>query len=220
MAQATRTTTPSASLSDDPIENISTWFQLNSRPIMYGLGAVAVAAAAIFLYRSTAASNREKASAALYAAQGPFSEGKFDEARVALEKVSSRYSGTASGQQAAILLAQVFFEEKKYDEGIKALEGALGSATADFKSSIESMIAAGHELKGNMAEAANHYGKAAAVAQFPADKHTYEAAQARSLMSAGKNAEAKKIWETLAVLDGESVQQEANVRLGELAAKK
>jgi hypothetical protein len=38
-------------------------------------------------------------------------------------------------------------------------------------------------------------------------------------MAAGKDAEAKKIWEELAKLDGEPIQQEANVRLGEIAAK-
>ena len=43
--------------------------------------------------------------------------------------------------------------------------------------------------------------------------------QARSLMAAGKNADAKKIWEELSKLEGEPVQQEATVRLGELAAK-
>jgi hypothetical protein len=38
-------------------------------------------------------------------------------------------------------------------------------------------------------------------------------------MAAGKTADARKIWESLAQLDGAPVQQEANVRLGELLAK-
>ena len=40
--------------------------------------------------------------------------------------------------------------------------------------------------------------------------------KSRSLMAAGKNAEARKIWEDLAKSDSPSAQ-EANVRLGELA---
>lgn len=220
MAQAPRSAASHAATSHDPIESVSNWLQLNSKPILYAVGGVAVAAAAVFLYRSTTASTREKASAALYQAQAPFAEGKFDEAKGALEKVASRYGSTASGQQAAILLAQVFYEQKQYDGGIKALEGALGSASSDFKASMESMIAAGYEMKGSWNDAATHYGKAQAAATFPADKHTYQAAQARSLMAAGKSDEAKKIWEELAQLDGQSVQQEANVRLGELAAAK
>lgn len=220
MAQATRSATSQGAVSDDPIESVTSWLQDNAKPILYAFGGVAVAAAAVFIYRSTAASTREKASAALYQAQAPFAEGKFDEAKSALEKVATRYGSTASGQQAAILLAQVFYEQKQYDGGIKALEKALGSASSDFKSSMEAMIAAGHEMKGSWNKAAEHYGKASAASTFPADKNTYRAAQARSLTAAGKVEDARKIWEELAQLDGQTVQQEANVRLGELAAKK
>lgn len=219
MAQATRPAGSSVSLSDDPVESVTNWFQLNSKPILFAVGGVAIVAASVLVYRSTAASTREKASAALYQAQGPFTEGKYDEARTALEKVASRYGSTASGQQASLMLAQVLYEQKKYDEGIKALESAMGSATADFKASMESMIASGYEFKGDMGKAAEHYAKAAAASAFAADKQGYQASQARSLMAAGKNDEARKIWETLAQLDGAPVQQEANVRLGELAAK-
>ncbi|MFN9202287.1 MAG: hypothetical protein ACK6DP_04350, partial [Gemmatimonas sp.] len=68
-------------------------------------------------------------------------------------------------------------------------------------------------------KAAEQYAKAAAASAFAADKQGYEASQARSLMAAGKSADARKIWERLAQLDGALVQQEANVRLGELLAK-
>ena len=39
-------------------------------------------------------------------------------------------------------------------------------------------------------------------------------------MAAGKDEDARKIWEELAKLDGEPIQQEATVRLGELAGKR
>ena len=206
-------------MSDDPIESLTTWFQANSKPILYAVGGVAVAAAAIFVYRSSTASTREKASVALYAAQTPYGQGKMDEAQKELAKVADRYSSTASGQQASILLAQVLYEQTKYDEGIKALEKALGGASADFKGSLESMIAAGYEFKKDMGKAAEHYAKAAAASSFKGDKYNYQASQARSLMAAGKADDARKIWEELAKLDGEPIQQEANVRLGELTAK-
>jgi predicted negative regulator of RcsB-dependent stress response len=223
MAQATRNTGTSAgssaSLSDDPIESATTWLQLNSKPILMALGAVAVAAVAVLMYRSSTASTREKASAALYEAQTPFVQGKLPEAQKELEKVATRYSSTASGQQAAILLGQVLYDQNKVDEGITSLEKSLGSASADFKSSIEALIAAGYEQKKEMLKAAEHYGKAASAAPFKGEKYNHQASQARSLMAAGKNDDARKIWEELAKLDGEPIQQEANVRLGELAAR-
>lgn len=223
MAQSTRNTGSSAgssaSLSDDPIESATTWLQLNSKPILMVVGGAAIAAAAVLIYRSNAASTREKASTALYEAQTPFVQGKLPEAQKELEKVATRYSSTASGQQAAILLGQVLYDQNKVDDGIKALEKALGSASPDFKSSIEAMIAAGYEQKKDLVKAAEHYAKAAAAAPYKAEKYNHQASQARSLMAAGKTEESRKIWEELAKLDGEPIQQEANVRLGELAAK-
>lgn len=217
MAQASRSAQSSSS--EDALESLSTWFQTNSKLIGGVLGGAAVVGALIVGYRSWTGSTREKASAALYQAQGAFAEGKWAEAQASLEKVATRYSGTASGQQAAVLAAQAMYEQKKYDEGIKALEKAAGSASSDFKSSIEALIAAGYEMKGSWNDAATHYGKAADAAPFPADKHQYQASQARSLQAAGKSADARKLWEALAAIDGDPVQQEANVRLGELSAK-
>ena len=131
-------------------------------------------------------------------------------------KVAKSYSGTASGQQAALLLAQALFDQKKYAEGVASLDKAMGGASADFSAAMESMIAVGYELQGKLADAATHYGKASAAAKFENDKNSYKASEARSLMAAGKNAEARKIWEDLAKSDSPSAQ-EANVRLGELA---
>jgi len=221
MAQATRNAAgSSASLSDDPIESVSTWFQVNSKPILMAVGGVAVAAAAVMLYRSSTASTREKASAALYEAQTPYVQGKMPEAEKALGNVATRYGSTAAGQQAAVLLAQVQFDQNKVDDGIKTLEKALGSSSAEFKASIEALIAAGYEQKKDFVKAAEHYAKAATAAQFKSEKYNQQANQARSLMTAGKDADALKIWEELAKLDGEPIQQEANVRIGELLGKK
>lgn len=221
MAQATRNAAgSSASLSDDPIESVTTWFQVNSKPILMAVGGVAVAAVAVMLYRSSTASTREKASAALYEAQTPYVQGKMPEAEKALGNVATRYGSTAAGQQAAVLLAQVQFDQNKVDDGIKTLEKALGSSSAEFKASIEALIAAGYEQKKDFVKAAEHYAKAASAAQFKSEKYNQQANQARSLMTAGKDADALKIWEELAKLDGEPIQQEANVRIGELLGKK
>ena len=219
MAQATKTAASSLRTSDDPIESFSTWLQLNTKPLMVGVGAVAVVAASVLVYRSSTASTREKASAELALAQQPFAEGKSAEAKAALQKVMTRFGNTSAGQQAAVLLAQLQFEGKEFDAGIATLEKARGGASADFKAGIEAMIAAGYELKGDFAKAADAYAKAATAAAFDAERRGYEASQARSLMSAGKAADARKIWEKLVVFEGEAIGQEAAVRLGELSGK-
>lgn len=217
MAQATRSSSSIIAPSDDPIENVSSWFQANQKPLLYGFGALIVAAGAIFLYRTTNTNAREKASAALYQAQAPLSEGKLPEAQAALEKVVSRYASTASGQQAAMLLAQVLFDQKKYDAGIKVLESASSSAGADFSASLQGLIGAGYDAKGDYIKAAEHFEKASTMAKFELDKGQFRASEARSLMSGKKLEEAKKIWEDLATREGLPFAQEAKVRLGEIA---
>lgn len=217
MAQATRPAVATSELSDDPIENVSSWLSKNQKPLIYGVAAVAIAAAAIFLYRSNDESTREKASKALYEAQAPMAEGKLPEASGALEKVATRYSGTAAGAQAAIMLAHVLFDMKKYDAGIAAVQKAQGSAGADFAAPLEGTLAAGYEAQGKFADAAVHYGKAASVAKFALEKGQFLSSQARSLGLAGKPADARKIWEELSKDESLPFAQEAQVRLGELA---
>ena len=214
MAQAPRTST--VGLSDDPIENLTGWLQAYQKPIVIGIGVVAVSVAAIMGYRWMDANKRIDANNELYAATGPMQEGKFPEAQTALQRVAQRYSGTASGSQAVMLLAQVLYEQQKYAEGIAALEKGKGSAGRDFDASFEALIATGYESQSKFEQAAEHYGKAAAAARFPMDKGANQAAQARNLMAAGKLAESKALWEALAKDEGTPFAQEAQVRIGEL----
>lgn len=216
MAQATRSSTGPVGLSDDPIENVSAWFQVNQKPILAGIGIVAISAAAIFGYRWMDANKRTEANNELYRATAPLSEGRLPEAQTALEKVVKRFGGTASGTQAALLLAQVMFEQKKYAEGISALEQAKGSAGSAYATSIEALVAVGYESQGKYDLAAEHYGKAAAAAKFPVDRGANQAQQARTLTLAGKTAEARKLWEDLVKQEDLPFAQEAQVRLGEL----
>ena len=217
MAQATRTSANTARLSDDPLENAADWFNMNRKPILTVLAVIAAVALVIFGYRWWDESKRKDASAALYQAQTPLAQGNTTDAEPALERVVNKYGGTAAGQQAALVLAQVRYENGKHAEGIKGLEDKLGSANDDFKPSFEQMIAMGYEAQGKREEAAEHYGKAAELAKFDAEKAQYQAAQARHLMAAGKTAEAKTIWEQLSQREDLPVYQEARVRLGEIA---
>jgi predicted negative regulator of RcsB-dependent stress response len=217
MAQASRTAPRSSSVyTDDPLENAITWLRIHSKPIALVVGGIVLPAAAIMVYRASEASKRERAFDALYAAQGPISEGKLTEAGSELRKVIQRYGGTSAGQQAVLLLAQLEFEQNRYDEGIAVLQSARGSASREFAASMDALIAAGHEGAGNHDQAAEAFAKAASSAVHASDRAQYEAAQARALMSAGKLTEARAIWSRLAEDESQPVSQEAQVRLGEI----
>jgi predicted negative regulator of RcsB-dependent stress response len=222
MAQATRTTAPTAAhttagLSDDPLENATDWANANRKPIIILVSVIAAVALLIFLYRTMDASKREKASAALYQAQAPMASGNTKDAEPALERVVKNFGGTSAAQQAALLLAQIRYDGGKHAEGIAGLENALGSAGEDFKASFEQMIAMGYEAQGKRDEAAAHYAKAADAARFDGEKTSYQAARARQLMAAGKPAEAKPIWEELLNREDPTWAREAAIRLGEIS---
>ena len=115
------------------------------------------------------------------------------------------------------MLGQVYYDQQKYTDGVTALEKLKGSVGSGFEASIEALIAVGYESQGKYDLAAEHYGKAASAARFPMDKGANEANQARNLTSAGKTAEARKIWEALTKNEDLPFAQEALVRLGELS---
>ncbi len=216
MAQAPRSSSLSGG-SDDPLENLTMWLQANSKPLLIGVAGAAVIAAGIFGYRYLSASKVAEASNALYQAQVPLLQGNLPEAQAALQKVSTRYSGTRSGDQASLLLAQALYDLKQHQGAITMLEKGRGSAAADTRPSFDAMIAAGYEGLGNMEKAAEYYGKAADGVTAPTEKQQHKTAQARSLMLAGKLDEAKKIFLELSEDSNSQYAQEARVRLGEIA---
>lgn len=202
---------------DDPIENLVVWVQANQKSVLTGAVVVALSVAAVYGYRWMDANKRVEANAALYKATEPMMQGQLPAAETALGNVVRRFGGTSSGAQAALLLGQVMYDQKKFAEGIEAMEKAKGSAGSDFEASFEAMIAAGYESESKFEQASEHYAKAASAAKFPMDKAANQAAQARSLVAAGKLSEARAIWEELAKQEDFPFAQEAQVRLGELA---
>jgi len=200
-------------------EAIKDWVVAHGKPLSIGGGALVVAVAAFLFWQQANRIKNERAETAFGGAQGAFYSGNTALAKSDLEKVVTRYPGTAGGTQATMLLAQILYGEAKYDDGIKLLTGIQSGAPAQFAASVEELIAAGHGDAKRPADAAAHYLKAAEKAPFPADKAIYKAEAARMYGLAGKNDEARKLWEALAADRDSPVLNEAKVRLGELSAK-
>jgi predicted negative regulator of RcsB-dependent stress response len=139
-------------------------------------------------------------------------------AQTDLARVATRYRGTPAGAQSAMLLAQIHYDQGKIADGLKVLEpyqsaGAAGPSLA----SILALIGDGHLSEGKAPEAASYYQRAAAATDLPGERSMYLAKAGRAFMAAGKNAEAREIWEKLATdPDAVLVRNEAEVRLGEL----
>lgn len=214
------TTSPATSQDRElDADAIKDWLAAHRQQLTIGGAAAVVVVAGVLFWQQSSRLKNERADNAFGQAQSAFYSGNTGQAKAELEKVVTRYPGTAGGSEAVILLAQIAYGEGKYDDGIKQLTEAAGSVPSQFGGAVEEMIAAGHADAKRYDQAAEHFLKAADRSEFQADKMIYQADAARMYGLAGKTAEARKLWAALAADRESPVLNEAKVRLGEIDAK-
>lgn len=196
-----------------------TWL-LYQKQIIIGAIVVFAAGGGFWLWQRSAEIKQEKASAAFQAAEASFMSGNQALAVTELERIATRWKGTTAGTQSVMLMAQSLMEQGKHAEAITKLQSALGGAPDALKSGIHALIGAGHEGAGQPAEAAVAFGRAAAAAQFQADRDMHRVEQARNLFAANDLAAAEAILQEIATREDSPFAGEARVRLGEVIAKK
>jgi predicted negative regulator of RcsB-dependent stress response len=213
---ATPATAPVRDESPTPFE----WIQLHSRALTIVLVAGIAVGAAYALWKRSGAIKEDRAEKAYFQALRAVQSGNAPVAAQELDRLVTRYAGTSAATQAAMTLATIRFRDGKHAEGIQVLEKLKAEGVPEsFEASIEALVAAGLADQGKFDDAAARYRVAAGKAQFPADRDSFLAEAARSLMSANKRPEALAIWSSLAS-DPDSPQiAEARVRVGELTAK-
>jgi predicted negative regulator of RcsB-dependent stress response len=213
--------TPVQTIDSEDTPSFADWIQRNSRLVGIGAALVAVAAAGYWFYLRSADIKRQNAERGLNQAKQSLAAGNAALATTDLQRVATRYKGTPSGAQAAMILTQLNYQQGKFAEGVQVLEpyksaGASGANLA----AVWSLVADGQLAQGKLDEAAASYRSAAEATKLPGTRALLRAKVARSLMSAGKNAEARAIWEELATdPDAAVVQNEAVIRLGELTVQ-
>src|SRR5688500_12548930 len=213
--------TPVQTIETDDTPSFADWIQRNSRFVGMGAALVLVAGAGYWFYLRSADIKRQNAERGLNQAKQSLAAGNAALATTDLQRVATRYKGTASGAQAAMLLAQLSFQQGKFAEGVQALEPYKTSGAAgENLPAVLTLIGDGQLAQGKLDEAVASYRGAAEATDLPGSKAMLRAKQARALMAGGKNAEAKAIWEELAKdPDAAVVQNEAVIRLGELDAQ-
>jgi predicted negative regulator of RcsB-dependent stress response len=215
--------TPQQTIETEPTrtQSFTEWLQANSRLAGIGAVIVVVGAAGYWFYLRSAEIKRQNADRGLSQAKQSLSAGNPALAESDLQKVAARYKGTAAGAQAALLLAQLEFNQNKVAEGLKVLEPYQGGTAAGPNlAAVWALTGDGQLGSGKPDDAAKSYQKAADATAFPGEKAIYLSKSARALGLAGKDAEARTLWEKLAAdPNALPVHNEAEVRLGELAAK-
>jgi predicted negative regulator of RcsB-dependent stress response len=187
----------------------------------FAIGAVVVVALAggVLLWRLSSNQKNERARVALSDATYTLYSGNRPLGETQLQAVADRYRDTAAGIEAAMVLAQTDFEEGRWADGLKVLDGIKqSSAIGEFKAPIDGLIAGGYTDSKKYDEAVKSYQAAADESKFQPVKDLYLADAARVLQTAGKNDDARKIWEELSSRPDSPSVAEAKVRLGELSA--
>jgi tetratricopeptide (TPR) repeat protein len=200
-------------------ESALEWLEFYSKQVTWGAVAVVVVFLGVLFYRKSQEAQARNASGALADAEQSLSSGNLPLAQSSLERLTKRYKDTEAGKVRVVLLAQVHYQKGEYQQGIAVLVPLATGADKYFTAGAMSLTGAGYEQLSKYAEAADSYQKAAAAALFDSDRDRYLAAQARSLLLAGKVAEAKALWEKLKANPASVAAAEARVRLGEISAK-
>lgn len=202
-------------------QSFSEWLQANTKAVWIGAAVVVLASAGYWFYMRSAEIKRLNAERGLSQAKQSLAAGNAALAQTDLQRVADRYKGTPAGSQSAMLLAQLDYDQGKPADGIKVLEPyQTSSAAGPNLAAIWSLTGDGQLAMGKPAEAASSYQKAADATSLPGERSLYLAKAARAYMTAGKVAEARAIWERLATdPDALAVQNEAEIRLGELSAR-
>ena len=197
------------------------WIQANTRAVTVGAVIVVLGGLGYWFYMRSGEIKRTNAERGLSQAKQSLAAGNQALASTDLQRVATRYKGTPAGVSAAMLLAQMNYDQDKYAEGIQVLTPyQTASAAGPSLPAVLALIGDGEISQGKADAAAAAYGRASDASKLESEKALYQARSARALMAAGKNAEAKAIWERL-VNDpsAQIVRNEAEIRLGELGAQ-
>ena len=194
------------------------WFHVNSRLVGVGAVVVLIAGAVAWYVPRARLMKMENADKQLLAAKQSVSSGNLQLAESDLKKVSDKYAGTPGGTEAGLLLAQVRLQKGDAPGAITALQDlAAKVGTDESAATVHGLLGDAFSQANKAAEAAAEYEKASGLTPMPLQKSMLLAKAGHAYMAAGKSAEAKKVWETIANGDVPELAGEARVRLGEIA---
>jgi predicted negative regulator of RcsB-dependent stress response len=208
---------PPVAADEFDMDRITDFIVMHKREFSIGAIVVVAVAGGLWLWRLSANQKNARAQAALVDATNTLYSGNRPLGETQLQAAADRYRDTPAGIEAAMLLAQTDYEEARWDDGVKVLAGVQTStAISNFKASVEGLLGGGYADLKKYDDAVKHYQNAADASQFSFEKDIYLADAARVLQTAGKNADARKIWEDLASHTASPSAAEARVRLGEI----
>lgn len=212
----------SASTRQPKAESFVDWFHINSRLVTIGAIVVLAGVGGAWYYQTAKTQKVNNANRQLLMAKQSLAPGNANLplAESDLKKVADRYAGTPAGTEAGMLLAQLKLEKGDNQGAVTYLQELTGKLSSGPSAApARSLLGDAFSQLGKPAESAAEYERAAALTEMPNEKALLLSKAGHAYMTAGKNPEARRIWEGLAASqDSPAFAAEARVRLGELVA--
>ncbi|MCG8469101.1 MAG: tetratricopeptide repeat protein [Gemmatimonadetes bacterium] len=216
---------PVASTGDDAfvtsINRLATWGAENTRTLLVGVAAIALAVIGVLYYVNFQATVRERAAADLAALR--LSAASAEELAPQLEGYIERFDGTASADEARLILARVLMDADRTGEAI-AVAGAVGQPrNRPVGFAAAQLLATAQEASGDAEAALMTLRALGDDARFPFQRRQAQASAARILVGLGQLDEAAVIYGAIADEAEDEDPAEAGVyrlRLGEINARR
>jgi TolA-binding protein len=163
------------------------WYDLNKKRVSTGIGVAVVIVIAVWFYINNMRTNNEKAATDLakvmtYVDNGQYQvavDGIPEKNIPGLQGIVENYGSTKAGNMAKFYLATAYYGLQNYDKAIEHFDDYSGGNEL-FEISALSGLGACYEAKGNLAEAAEYYEKAAL-------KNSDDPNAAENLINAARN---------------------------------
>lgn len=193
---------------EGPGFDLVTWFEINKRAVVVGLGLTILVIAGTIVWKSQRQERLQASSSALLAVTTankqslPVSE---------LDKIIETHPQTAAAAQASLLAGKELFHQGKYAEARARFEAVTaGAASDDVIAAAQYGLAACLDAEGKLAEAVIAYQR---VTDFPGGKHLSGLARltmARIHESQGKWKEALSLYDAILRTPISAAAQEAS----------
>ncbi|MEI8133710.1 MAG: tetratricopeptide repeat protein [bacterium] len=187
----------------------SDWFRENTR-VVGGAGLALIAiVVGLYFWNSKRVENNERAEAMLSRVAGLYQSGDWrraidgdakqhigNESLVGLRSIVNEFGSTHAGEVAKVYLGNAYYYLGKLDSALDAFNDASVDGSL-LKAAVESGKATIFEDKGNKAEAAKLFMRAAAAEKINPMNADYTLAAARNYASAGNKDEAIKVFKKI-----------------------
>jgi outer membrane protein assembly factor BamD (BamD/ComL family) len=198
------------------------WYRKYQRPLMAGLGLIALAAIGVWFALASGKRKEQFAARSLNQARSAAEAGNLPLASSELQRLITTYKGTDAASEAVITLNQVRMVNGQSELAAVGLrEFVATKPAAKYLAPAHGLLGAALENAKRWAEAASAYMQASAAAEVPYLKATYLVDAGRAYREAGRATDAARAYRTVLEKYPDSPSfTEAQVRLAELTAGK